>query len=88
MEIFLGSEAGRRAKRTIEEADNVLTPGTVLAEVARKYAREGAAGSTIRKRLATILGTSEVVGIDAGLALEAAKAVIQLDSKGIVCKAE
>ncbi len=81
IEVFLGSETGQRAKRVIEDAENVLTPGTVLAEVARKYVREGAAESTVRKRLATILETSEIVCIDADLALEAAKATVKLDRR-------
>jgi predicted nucleic acid-binding protein len=79
IEVFLGSESGRRAKRIIEGADSVLTPGTVLAEVARKYVREGAAESTVRKRLATMLETSVLVDVDADLALEAARAAVQLD---------
>ncbi|MDA4134212.1 MAG: PIN domain-containing protein [Thaumarchaeota archaeon] len=81
IEVFLGSGAGRRAKRIIEEAETVLTPGTVLAEVARKYTREGATAQTIRKRLATMLETSEPVDVDADLALEAAKATVQLERR-------
>lgn len=81
VEVFLGSEAGRRAKRVIEEAESVLTPGTVLAEVARKYVREGAAESSVRRRLATILETSELVDVDGDLALEAAKAAVKLDKR-------
>jgi predicted nucleic acid-binding protein len=81
IEVFLGSEVGTRAKGIIEEAETVLTPGTVLAEVARKYAREGATAPTIRKRLATMLETSESVDVDADLALEAAKATIQLERR-------
>jgi predicted nucleic acid-binding protein len=81
IEVFLGSEAGRRAKGIIEEAETVLTPGTVLAEVARKYNRDGATAPTIRKRLATMLETSEPVDVDADLALEAAKATVQLERR-------
>jgi predicted nucleic acid-binding protein len=81
VEVFLGSESGLQAKRVIEEAEHVLTPETVLAEVARKYAREGAADSTIRKRLATMLEASEPVDIDAHLALEAAKATLRLEKQ-------
>jgi len=80
IEFFLGSEAGLRAKKIIEEAENVLTPGTVLAEVARKYAREGASEPLIRKRLATILEASEQVDVDADLAVEVARAAVQLDA--------
>jgi hypothetical protein len=32
MEVFLGSEVGRRPKRIIEAADCVLTPGRVLLD--------------------------------------------------------
>ncbi len=78
---FIAARLGRRAKRIIEEAETVLTPGTVLAEVARKYTREGATAQTIRKRLATMLETSEPVDVDADLALEAAKATVQLERR-------
>ena len=81
IEVFLGSEVGLHAKKIIEEADYVMTPGTVLAEVARKYVREGVAEPTIRKRLATILETSEPVEVDADLAVEAARAAVKLDKR-------
>jgi len=81
IEVFLGSEAGLRAKGIMGEAESVLTPGTVLAEVARKYAREGSTTPTIRKRLATMLETSEPVDVDADLAFEAAKTTIQLERR-------
>jgi len=81
IEVFVGSEPGSRAKGIIEDAEAVLTPCTVLAEVARKYVREGAAESTVRKRLATMLETSELVDVDADLALDAAKATVQLDRR-------
>jgi predicted nucleic acid-binding protein len=81
IEVFLGSEAGLRAKKVMEEAENVLTPVTVLAEVARKYVREGAGETTIRKRLATVVEASELVEVDADQAVEAAKATIQLEKR-------
>jgi hypothetical protein len=37
------------------EAEEVFTPDTVLAEIARRYRREGVADATIKKRLASIL---------------------------------
>jgi predicted nucleic acid-binding protein len=40
IEIFLGSQKGRLASDTIEEAEVVVTPESVLAEIARKYLRE------------------------------------------------
>jgi predicted nucleic acid-binding protein len=81
IEIFLGSESGRRAKGIIEEAENVLTPGTVLAEVARKYTLAGVTAPTIRKRLATMLEASEPVDVNEEIALEAARATIQLEKR-------
>jgi len=81
IEIFRGSEAGHRAERTIEEAESVLTPSTVLAEVARKYLREGATEATVRRRLATILEASESIDLDGDLAIEAAKAALNLGKR-------
>jgi predicted nucleic acid-binding protein len=40
IEIFLGSAAGGEAREKIMKADQVFTPDTVLAEIARKYHRE------------------------------------------------
>jgi predicted nucleic acid-binding protein len=41
IEVFLGSAAGDDARRSMLEAEEVFTPDTVLAEIARKYNREG-----------------------------------------------
>ena len=79
IEVFLGSEKGRKVKEVLKGAERVLTPGTVLAEVARKYVRDGATTRTVRKRLATILEASEPLDLDLDLALEAAKATTQLE---------
>lgn len=81
VEFFLGSERGLRAKEILEEAESVITPEAVLAEVARKYLREGVAERTVRKRLVTILEASEPMGIDEETAIESAKAYLQLASK-------
>jgi len=84
IEVFLGSETGQRAKSIIEDAEGVLTPGTVLAGLrdhgAQEVERE-AAEPTVRKRLATMLEASEAVDVDADLAVEAAKATIQLERR-------
>jgi predicted nucleic acid-binding protein len=81
VEVFLGSEAGARVKGVLRDAEGVLTPGTVLAEVARKYMREGMTAATVRKRLATISEASEVLDVDADLAVAAARATIGLDQR-------
>ena len=78
IELFAGKRKGEFAKSKMEEAETVITPDTVLAEVARKYIREGIKEETTRERLSTILEASEPACIDDGIAIEAAKAYIQL----------
>ena len=81
IELFAGSRKGEFVKKEMEEAETVITPDTVLAEVARKYIREGIKEETIRKRLSTILEASEPADIDDGVALDAAKAYLQLEKR-------
>ena len=78
IELFAGKRKGEFAKSKMEEAETVITPDTVLAEVARKYIREGIKEETTRERLSTILEASEPACIDDGIAIEAAKAYFQL----------
>ena len=78
IEVFLGSEKGRKVKEILERADEVYTPDTVLAEIARKYFREGADERTTDARLETITTASNVAQIDAKVALEAARCYTQL----------
>ena len=78
IEIFIGSEKGKRVKEAVEQADEVFTPDTVMAEVARKYYREGAEEQTIRERLETISAASSIISINDELALEAAKCYMKL----------
>ena len=80
IEIFLGSDKGHSALETIDDADLVITPETVLAEISRKYLREGAKEQTIRKRLKTISESSEVSGIDESIALESGKAYLEVEN--------
>ena len=61
-------------------------PDIVLAEVARKYSREGVGETTIHKRLTTILETSERVYTDDTIAIETAKSYTQLEGKAKVTK--
>jgi len=78
IEVFLGSEKGRKVKEIVERADEVYTPDTVLAEIARKYIREGADERTTGARLETIITASNVTPIDTKVALEAARCYAQL----------
>lgn len=77
IEYFLGSTSGRVANGYLE-GDEVLTPSIVLAEVSRKYLREGMADSEITKRLNFMTTRSTVVELDADLSLMAAKAYMEL----------
>ena len=43
IEIFIGSEKGSKVRDVILNAESVYTPDIVLAEISRKYAREGIA---------------------------------------------
>jgi predicted nucleic acid-binding protein len=81
IEFFTGSEEGRRVKEMLESADEVYTPDTVLAEIARKYIREGADGKTVEARLEIISAVSNISYIDAELALEAARCYLELAAK-------
>jgi predicted nucleic acid-binding protein len=78
IEIFIGSEKGKKVKEAVEQADEIFTPDTVMAEVARKYHREGAEEQTIRARLETINAASSIISINNELALEAAKCYMEL----------
>jgi predicted nucleic acid-binding protein len=81
VELFKASAAGSMAKNQIEAADDAFTPSIVLAELARKYLREGEEPATIRNWLKTISEATQVVEIDIRLAEESAKASLQLTNK-------
>lgn len=81
VELFKASVAGKRAKETIEEADDVFTPSLVLAELARKYLREGEDKAKIRGWLQTIMESTQVIDIDLDLAEESGRTSIELAEK-------
>ena len=81
IEIFLGSEKGDRARKIIVEASEAYTPDVVLAEVARKYLREGFGEDVILKRLKAMTETTDVVPVGVELALESAKCYLELTDK-------
>jgi predicted nucleic acid-binding protein len=80
VELFLGSEKGLRVKELLGDADEIYTPGTVLAEIACKYIREGADEKTVNLRLNAIASASNVTQVDSELALEAAKCYAELST--------
>ncbi len=78
IELFLGSSKGSKVKEIIESADEVYTPNTVLAEIARKYIREGAEETTVNERLEQINAASSIAYLDSKVALESAKCYLEL----------
>jgi predicted nucleic acid-binding protein len=81
IEHFIGSAKGQKVKEIIESADEVFTPGTVLAEIARKYLREGVDEEIVDSRLQEITGASNIVPVDTNLALESARCFLELSAK-------
>lgn len=65
----------------MEEADALITPDTVLAEIARKYLREGIEEEVVRQRLSQILEASEPAFIDDTIAVEAGRAYLELEER-------
>ncbi|HDI52767.1 MAG TPA: type II toxin-antitoxin system VapC family toxin, partial [Candidatus Bathyarchaeota archaeon] len=78
IELFIGSSEGEKVRERMLEADRVFTPGIVLAEIARKYHREGVEREAIRERLRLIVETSEIIPIDEEVALESASCYEEL----------
>jgi predicted nucleic acid-binding protein len=73
VEIFRGSEEGRSAVNLLSKAMEVYTPSTVIAEIARKYLREGLSLKESRDRLKRISEVSQITGIDNEIALLSAE---------------
>ncbi|MBO3833307.1 MAG: PIN domain-containing protein [Candidatus Brockarchaeota archaeon] len=80
IEYFLGSDYGRILKDYID-TEELATPSIVLAEVARKYLREGMEEEDVVKRLNFIVANSIVKEIDPELSITAAKAYLELSEK-------
>ncbi|MCW4044526.1 MAG: PIN domain-containing protein [Candidatus Bathyarchaeota archaeon] len=81
VEIFIGSKSGEKAREIIQKAEETFTTDTVIAEIARKYLREGVEESIIRERLVAIEEISDIVSIDKDIAIESAKCYMELADK-------
>ncbi len=90
VEYFLGSDSGRVVKEYLDR-EEASTPSIVLAEIARKYLREGVREEDIFKRLNFIVAKSNIVEVDVELSVMAAKAYLELfkkrKKKGLKCPA-
>ncbi len=78
IELFLGSPMGSRVQELFESAEDAFTPDSVLAELSRKYFREGVSEKLVRERLAAVQGASHVVAINSDLAVHASRAYLEL----------
>ena len=73
VELFIGSMKGEQVRKIMLEAESILTPDITLAELARKFLREGLDEHIINNRLRLIEEISDVIPIDSKIALEAAR---------------
>ena len=78
IEIFIGSESGKKVKEILQKAEEAYTPDVVVAEIARKYLREGMEERAIHQRLTTIEETSEITPVDKNIAIESARCYLEL----------
>ncbi len=78
IELFLGSPMGSRVQELFESAEDAFTPDSVLAELSRKYFREGVSEKMVRERLVAVQGASHVVTINPDLAVHASRAYLEL----------
>ena len=81
VEVLKMSAAGREAKAQIEQADEAFTPSLALAELARKYLREGVEVQLVRTWLQGVSEATEVYPIDIELAIQSAAAHAELSVK-------
>ena len=86
IELLIGSEKGNKVKELMENAEEVYTPSTVLAETARKFLREGTDEKTINIWLEIITTASVITQIDSATALEAAKCQLELYQQAKISK--
>ena len=81
LELFLGGPRGVKVREIVESAESVYTPGTVLAEISRKYLREDVAEKIVRERLSAIQAASRIVHITPELAVSASRAYLELSDR-------
>ena len=77
IEYFIGSKKGQKVREFLIKEDG-KTPSIVLAEIARKYLREGFEEGEIRKRLEFIVAKTEIINIDVKISIKAAELYFKL----------
>ncbi len=78
IELFRGSETGEKVKKIISKAEEVYTSSIVLAEISRKYFREGFDPRTVKDRVKLIERLSIIVHVKDNLAVESGKCFLEL----------
>jgi len=77
IEYFSGSSKGLKVKALLQK-EGGYTPSIALAEVSRKYLREGFSPENVRKRLLFIEAMTEIVDVTVDIALKAGEAYLEL----------
>jgi predicted nucleic acid-binding protein len=78
IEHFHGSVNSGKVREILESADILYTPDIVLAEIARKYIREGVEDYIVKARLEQISANSTITYLNSHLAIESAKCYLEL----------
>lgn len=72
IELFMGTVDGSKVKDVLAGADELYAPDIVLAEVARKFSRDGFDENFVSKSLEQITAAATILYIDPKLALDSA----------------
>ncbi|MGC2288825.1 MAG: PIN domain-containing protein [Thermoplasmata archaeon] len=74
VEFLSAGRFGPRVLRHFEQSGHLLTPDVVLAEIARKSAKEGMSHPAIAGHLESVIALSSVAAITPTIALEVSRA--------------
>ena len=77
VEYFLGTDKGLKVRALLRK-EGGYTPSIVLAEISRKYLREGVSPEIVGKRLLFIEAMTEIVDITVEIALKAGETYLEL----------
>ncbi|MFQ1020550.1 PIN domain-containing protein [Tardisphaera saccharovorans] len=78
VEVFRGGDKGKTALEVMGHADELMIPDLVLAELARKFAREGLNEKEGEELLDHVVRTSRIAGVGEKTALLATKCYFEL----------
>lgn len=81
IEYFIGGERGRIVQGWVDGDEKIITPDIVLAEFARKCARDGLKDTNVKRMVYFITSRSTIETIDAKLSLLAARSWLKLTDR-------